>query len=171
MKIIALEESVNFATLDIDKLFSKFKSHELSRKGRSNYDTSFTSKALITSKAMLLTPPTLSHLLWSLLYLLLLQLPMSNTRAFPMMRLPCLQGNFGRCTSFRRRGEEDHETPRVLVSAVTPPTSSLTAPRGRSMTTPIRMITTTRMTTRRRITSGTRRRRILRRSCPEHVQH
>jgi hypothetical protein len=49
MKIIALEESVDFATLDIEKLFSKLKSHELSRKGRLNYDASLTSKAFVTS--------------------------------------------------------------------------------------------------------------------------
>jgi hypothetical protein len=49
MKITALEKSTDFATLDIEKLFSKLKSHELSRKGRPNHDTSFTSKALITS--------------------------------------------------------------------------------------------------------------------------
>jgi hypothetical protein len=49
MKITALEESVDFATLDTEKLFSKLKSHELSRKGRPNHDTLFTSKALITS--------------------------------------------------------------------------------------------------------------------------
>jgi hypothetical protein len=49
MKIIALEESVDFATLDTEKLFSKLKSHELSRKGRSNHDASHTSKAFITS--------------------------------------------------------------------------------------------------------------------------
>jgi hypothetical protein len=49
MKITTLEESANFATLDIEKLFSKLKSHELSRKGHPNYDTSLTSKALITS--------------------------------------------------------------------------------------------------------------------------
>jgi hypothetical protein len=48
MKITASEESVDFATLDTEKLFSKLKSHELSRKGRPNYDSSFTSKALIT---------------------------------------------------------------------------------------------------------------------------
>jgi hypothetical protein len=46
MKITALEESTN---LDIEKLFSKLKSHELSRKGRPNHDTSLASKALITS--------------------------------------------------------------------------------------------------------------------------
>jgi hypothetical protein len=48
MKITALEESVDFATLDTEKLFSKLKSHELSRKGRPNHDASFSSKALIT---------------------------------------------------------------------------------------------------------------------------
>jgi hypothetical protein len=49
MKITALEESVDFATLDTEKLFSKLKSHELSRKGHLNYDASLCSKALITS--------------------------------------------------------------------------------------------------------------------------
>jgi hypothetical protein len=49
MKITALKESANFDTLDTEKLFSKLKSHELSRKGRPNHDASLTSKALITS--------------------------------------------------------------------------------------------------------------------------
>jgi hypothetical protein len=49
MKITALEESVDFATLDTKKLFSKLKSHELSCKGRPNHDAFFTSKTLITS--------------------------------------------------------------------------------------------------------------------------
>jgi hypothetical protein len=48
MKITALDESADFATLDTEKLFSKLKSHELSRKGRPNHDASFSSKALIT---------------------------------------------------------------------------------------------------------------------------
>jgi hypothetical protein len=47
MKITALEESADFATLDTEKLFSKLKSHELSYKGRPNHDASFSSKALI----------------------------------------------------------------------------------------------------------------------------
>jgi hypothetical protein len=34
----ALKESADFATLDTEKLFSKLKYHELSRKGRPNYD-------------------------------------------------------------------------------------------------------------------------------------
>jgi hypothetical protein len=49
MKITALEESANFATLDPEKLFSKLKSHELSRKGHPNYDASHFSKVLISS--------------------------------------------------------------------------------------------------------------------------
>jgi hypothetical protein len=49
IKITALEESAEFATLDTEKLFSKLKSHELSRKGRLNHDASLTSKAFITS--------------------------------------------------------------------------------------------------------------------------
>jgi hypothetical protein len=48
MKITTLEEFTNFAILDTEKLFSKLKSHELSRKCRPNHDASFSSKALIT---------------------------------------------------------------------------------------------------------------------------
>jgi hypothetical protein len=48
MKITALEESADFATLDTEKLFNKLKSHELSCKCRPNHDASFSSKALIT---------------------------------------------------------------------------------------------------------------------------
>jgi hypothetical protein len=47
IKITALEESADFATLDTKKLFSKLKYHELSRKGHPNHDASFSSKALI----------------------------------------------------------------------------------------------------------------------------
>jgi hypothetical protein len=49
MKIITLEESVDFTTLDTKKLFSKLKSHELSHKDRHNYDAYLTSKAFVTS--------------------------------------------------------------------------------------------------------------------------
>jgi hypothetical protein len=49
MEITVLEESAEFATLDTEKLFSKLKSHELSRNGHLNHDASLTSKALITS--------------------------------------------------------------------------------------------------------------------------
>jgi hypothetical protein len=49
MKITGLEKSTDFATLDTKKLFSKLKSHELSRKDRPNHDASLASKSLITS--------------------------------------------------------------------------------------------------------------------------
>jgi hypothetical protein len=49
MKITALEEFADFAILDTEKLFSKLKSHELSRKGLPNHDTSLTSKTFVTS--------------------------------------------------------------------------------------------------------------------------
>jgi hypothetical protein len=49
MTITTLEESADFATLNSEKLFSKLKSHKLSRNGRPNYDASLASKALITS--------------------------------------------------------------------------------------------------------------------------
>jgi hypothetical protein len=52
MKITALEKSAEFATLDTEKLFSKLKSHELSRKGHPNHDASLTSKALIASSCV-----------------------------------------------------------------------------------------------------------------------
>jgi hypothetical protein len=49
LKITTLDESTDFATLDTKKLFSKLKSHELSRKGHPNHDASLTSKAFVTS--------------------------------------------------------------------------------------------------------------------------
>jgi hypothetical protein len=49
IKISTLEKFTGFATLDREKLFSKLKSHELSRKGHPNHNASLTSKALITS--------------------------------------------------------------------------------------------------------------------------
>jgi hypothetical protein len=49
MKIIVLEESADFAILDTEKLFSKLKSHELSRKGCPNHDISLNSKVFVTS--------------------------------------------------------------------------------------------------------------------------
>jgi hypothetical protein len=49
MKITALEESAGFTTLDTKKLFSKLKSHELSRKDHSNHDAYLTNTAFVTS--------------------------------------------------------------------------------------------------------------------------
>jgi hypothetical protein len=49
LKITALEKYADFATLDTEKLFSKPKSHELSKKNHLNHDVSLSSKDLITS--------------------------------------------------------------------------------------------------------------------------
>jgi hypothetical protein len=49
MKIIVLEKFADFGTLCTEKLFSKLKSHELSKKYRLNHDASLSSKTLITS--------------------------------------------------------------------------------------------------------------------------
>jgi hypothetical protein len=49
IKIIAIVESADFITLDTKKLFSKLKSHELSRKGHHNRDASLTSKVFVTN--------------------------------------------------------------------------------------------------------------------------
>jgi hypothetical protein len=143
MKITALEESADFATLDTKKLFSKLKYVELSPKIVLIMMLPLLVKLqllVLMLVAMMLTPPTPSHFLWSLSCLLLLQLPMNNMRAFSTMRLPCLQGNFGRCTSFGRRGEGTPKTPGAASSAATITTSSSTAPKGRSSTTPTRTI-------------------------------
>jgi hypothetical protein len=49
MKITVLEDSTDFATLDTEKLFSKLKSHEFSRKDCPNHDASLTSMTFVTS--------------------------------------------------------------------------------------------------------------------------
>jgi hypothetical protein len=90
MKITALDESADFATVDTEKPFSKLKSHELSRKGHLNHDASLTSKTFITSTRVgghVANPTnTITHLLWSLFCLPCVQLLMRSTRASPMTR-------------------------------------------------------------------------------------
>jgi hypothetical protein len=70
MKITDLEESVDFFTVDTEKLFSKLKSHELSKKGHLTMMLLLLIRILLLVLilvAMMLTPPTpLSHLFWSL---------------------------------------------------------------------------------------------------------
>jgi hypothetical protein len=91
--------------------------------------------------AMWLTPPTLlTHLLWSLPCLSCVQLLMSSTRTYPTTRLPCWRGSSARCTDFARR---EGGLLGAASSAATPPTSSPTAPRGRSLTPPTSTTTTT----------------------------
>jgi hypothetical protein len=120
---------------------------------------------------MMLTPPTpLSHPLWSLPCLIWSQLLMSNTRASPMTRLPCWRGSTEPFFSSTRRGG-DHLG--AASSAVTLPTSSPSAPRGRSSTPPPTSLTTPSRTTPARVTTrrsmASRTRRSSRRSCHENV--
>jgi hypothetical protein len=166
MKFTALEESADFATLDTKKLFSKLNSHELSRKGHLNHDASLTSKSFVTSTRVdghVANPiNTTDSSALKFVCLLWPQLLMSSTRASPMTRSPYWQGSFTPCTCSTRRGG-DHR--RDALSVATPPTSSPTAPSGRSSTPPTSTTTTTKMTlatrvrARRSTASGTRRRR------------
>jgi hypothetical protein len=169
MKITALEKSADFATLDTEKLFSKLKSHELSRKGRPNHDASLTSKAFVTSTRVgdhvANTTSTTDSSTLEFACLPCVQLLMSSTRASLMTRSPCWRGSSAHYTDSARRGGG---LLGAASSAVTPPTSSPTTPRGRSSTPPISTTTTTGMTlvTRKRArstASGTRRRRSSRR--------
>jgi hypothetical protein len=166
MKITALEESTDFATLDTEKLLSKLKSHELSRKGHPNHDAFFSSKALITDARVgghVANPTNTTDS--SVLDFALSSLATTSDEQYesiPIMRSPYWRGSSALYTGFTRRGE-DHRG--IASSAVTPPTSSLTAPSGTSMTSPTSKIITTEMTpaarvrTRRSTTLGIRRKR------------
>jgi hypothetical protein len=162
MKITALEESSNFATLDIEKLFSKLKSHGLSRKGRSNHDASFTSKALITSARVGGHDANPTTTISSTLEFAMSFLAVASDEQYESIsddKIALLARNSAPCTSFTRRGGGHLG---VALSAGTPPTSSSTAPRGRSSTpltsttTPIGTTTVTRATARSTV-SETRR--------------
>jgi hypothetical protein len=175
IKITALEESTNSTTLNTEKLFSKLKSHELSCKCHPNYDASFINNALITSAHVGGHDANPTNTISPSLKFTLSSLAAASDEQYKSIlddEIALFAKKIRRYTSFGRRGEEALKTLGVASSAVTPPTSSPTVPRGRSTTTPtrtttlIRMTTTIRMTTRRRIASGTRRRRTSRRSCP-----
>jgi hypothetical protein len=165
MKITALEESSDFDTLDTEKLFSKLKSHKLFGNGRPNSDTSLTSKAFITSAHVggHDANPT-NTIVSSTLEFALSSLSTSfdeQYESIPDDEILCWQESFAPFTSSARRGGDHLE---AASSAVTPPTSSPTAPRGRSLTPPpTSMITpsgttTARAMTRKSTASGTRRR-------------
>jgi hypothetical protein len=169
MKITALEESTDFATLDTEKLFSKVKSHELSHKGHPNHDASFTSKALITSARVGGHDANPTNTISSSLEFALSSLAAASNEQYESIsddEIALLARKFWVLYKFwkERRGEETPETLRASLSVTTSPTSSPTVPRERSTT------TTTRTTTRRIASETRRRRRTSRRSCPEHVQ-
>jgi hypothetical protein len=174
MKITALEESANFATLYVKKLFSKLKSHELFRKYHLNHDAYLTNKSLITSARVGGHDANTTNDVLSVLEFVFSSLTAASdeqSRASLIMRLSYWQESFVLCTSFIRRGV-DHIG--AALSTVAPPILSSTTSRGRSltptsMTTPTRMTPATRVTIKRRTTSVTRRKKSFRRSCPEHV--
>jgi hypothetical protein len=176
MKITALEESTNFATLTTKILFSKFKSHELSRKDCLNHDASFTSKALITSAHVGGHDANPTNVVSSTLEFALSSLTAASDEQYesiPDDEIALMARKFCVLHKFRK---ERGDLPGVASSAATPLTSSSIAPRGRSSihptstTAPTRTTIITRVTTTRRIAlETTTRRRSSRRSCLEHV--
>jgi hypothetical protein len=129
MKIISLEESADFATLDTKKLFSKIKFHELSKKGRPNHDASLTSKALITSARVGghdANPINIT--VSSTLEFALSSLAVTFDEQYKNILDDEIALRSVSCTSSARRGGDPLE---AVLTVATPPTSSLTAPRGR----------------------------------------
>jgi hypothetical protein len=128
MKITALE-AADIATLDTEKLFRKLKSHELSRKGHPNSDASLTSKAFITSARVGGHDANPTNTI------------VSSALEFA---LPSLSAAFNE----QYESIPDDEIALLVrkLSAATPPTLSLIAPRGRSSTPPTSTTTPSRTT-------------------------
>jgi hypothetical protein len=148
MKITVLEEFTDFATLDPDKLFSKLKSHELFRKGRSNHDTPHFSKALISSARVggHDANPTNTTNAYALEFVLSSLAAASDEqyKSIPDDKIALLATKFRVLHRFTRR-VGDHRG--AASSAATPPTSSSTVPTRRSSTPPLTSTTTTTRTT------------------------
>jgi hypothetical protein len=165
MKIIALEESADFATLDNEKLFSKLKSHELSRKVRLNHDASLTSKAFVTSTHVggHIANPTNTTDSSALEFALSSLVPASDEQYESISddEITLLARKFRALHKFHN---ERRRSPRSCFECGDTTTSRLTAPSERSSTPPKSTTTTTGMTpatrarARRSIGSGTRRR-------------
>jgi hypothetical protein len=159
MKITVLEESTNFATLDIEKIFSKLKSHELSRKGCPNHDASLTSKALITSARVGGYDANPTNTVSSILEFALSSLATSSNEQYESIlddEIALLARKFCALHKFYR---ERRRSPRNCFKCCDTTHFIVTAPRGRSLTPPTsttiptRTTTTTRETTRRRTDS------------------
>jgi hypothetical protein len=159
MKITALDESADFATLDIEKIFSKIKSHELSRKGHPNHNASFTSKALVTSSCVVGHDANPINAVSSALEFALPSLATTSDEQYESIaddEIALLARKFCALHKFHK---ERRRSPGATSSAVTPLTSSPIAPRGRSftpltsMTMPTGMTLATRVIIRRRTAS------------------
>jgi hypothetical protein len=171
MKITTLKESVDFDTLDTEKLFSKLKSHELPRKGHPNHHASFLCYASITSAHVGGQDANPTNTISPSLEFVLSSLAAAFDEQYKSIsddKIALLSKKIWAIHKFQKERRRTPETPKAALSAATPPISSSTALRGGSTTTQTKMTTTTRMTTRKRIASGTRRR-TSRGSCPEHV--
>jgi hypothetical protein len=163
MKITTLEEYADFATLDTEKLFSKLKSHELSRKYHPNHDAFFSSKTLIAGAHVggHVAHPTNTNDSSTLEFALssLCEPSDEQYESIPDNEIALLVRKFHALHRFRK---QRRRSPRGALSAATPPTSSPTAPRGRSSTPPPTSTTTpsgttiARMMTRRRRRSSRR---------------
>jgi hypothetical protein len=170
MKITALEESADFATLDIEKLFSKIKSHELCRKGRSNHDASLTSKAFVTSThvgghvANPINTTDSSALEFALSSLCATS--DEQYKSIPDDEIVLLARKF---RALHRFHKERRRSPRGCFECGDTTHFIADCPRGRSLTPPTNTITTTgttpatRARARRSTASGTRRRKSYRR--------
>jgi hypothetical protein len=188
MKITALEKFTDFATLDTEKLFSKLKSHELSRKRHPNHDASLTSKIFITSARVgghdaNPTNITVSSALEFILSYLATAFD-EQYESIPDDEIILLARKFRSLHKFckeRRRsprgcfecGDITHSSPTAPRRRSSTPPSSTTIVTGTTLvtstTTPSGM-TTAKAMTRRSTTSGTRRRRrssrkIMSRAC------
>jgi hypothetical protein len=174
MKITALEETADFATLDIGKLFSKLKSHELSRKGHPNHDASLTSKALVTSARVGGHNANSTIIVSYALEFALSSLATASDEQYesiPDNKIALLARKFCVLHKFckeRRRSPRGCFECRDTTHFITdyPKRKKLKLPT--SMTTPTGMTPAMRVTTRRGIASETRRR-SSRRSCLERM--
>jgi hypothetical protein len=175
MKITVLEESVDFAILDTEKLFSKHKSHELSRKARLNHVASLTSKASITSTHICGHDANPSITVSSILEFALSFLAAASDeqyKSIPNDEIVLLARKFHALHKFRK---EKRRSSRGCFECGDTTHFIVDYPRGRSstpptsMTIPTKMTTATRVITRRSTTSKIRRRRSFRRSCLERV--
>jgi hypothetical protein len=156
MKITALEESTDIATLDPRKLFSKLKSHELSRKGRPNYDASHFSKALIFSTRVGGHDANPTNTIdSSALEFALSSLATASDKQYESIPDDEIILLARKLCALHRFRKERRRSPRGCFECATPPTSSPTTPTRRSSTPLISTTTTTETTlvTRARVRS------------------
>jgi hypothetical protein len=143
MKITIFEESTDFATIDTEKLFSKLKSHELSRKGHPNHDASLTSKAFVTITRVggHVANPTNTTDSSDLEFALSSLSTASDEQyeSIPDDEIVLLVRKFHVLYRFHK---ERRRSPRAASSVAIPLTSSPTTPSERSLT-PLRSTTTT----------------------------